>query len=312
MQVKMMKVFKNVDELVGNTPLLDVTKLFGDDFPIKVFAKLECFNPAGSVKDRAALYMLNEAEKSGKIKAGATIIEPTSGNTGIGLSSLAISRGYKVILTMPDTMSIERRKILSAYGASVVLTDGKLGMQGAIERAKEINNTIENSFIPSQFTNESNAKAHYETTGPEIWADTDGNFDLFLAGVGSGGTISGVAKFLKERNSNIKVIAVEPEASPMLKEGKFGAHKIQGIGANFVPSIYDATLVDEVVGVSDSSAYELAKRFAKTFGILVGISSGAVLSAVEKISKLKENNKKTAVVILPDSGERYLSSDLYE
>ncbi len=307
-----MKVYKNIDELIGKTPLLDVSKLFENARNNKIYAKIESFNPAGSVKDRAALYMLNCAENEGKIKKGGTIIEPTSGNTGIGLSAVAIPRGYKVILTMPDTMSIERRKILKAYGAEVVLTDGKLGMKGAIDKALEIQATLSNSFIPSQFSNKANALSHYLTTGPEIWQDTDGSVDYFVAGVGSAGTIVGVAEYLKERKKEIKIIAVEPFTSKVLKGEKGSAHKIQGIGANFVPENYKEELIDEVIDVNDDSAFSMAKRFAVNTGILVGISSGASLSAVRKLLDNSEINGKTIVVILADGGERYLSSDLYD
>ena len=307
-----MKVYSKIDELIGKTPLLDVSELFADNKNCKILSKLEFFNPAGSVKDRAVLYMLNQAEKEGKIKQGGTIIEPTSGNTGIGLAAIGVSRGYNVVLTMPDTMSIERRKILSALGAKVVLTDGAKGMKGAIDKAEEIFNKTENAFIPSQFSNPNNALAHYHTTGPEIWKDTLGKVDYLVACVGSAGTIVGTAEYLKEQNKNIKVVAIEPENSKVLRGEKANSHKIQGIGANFIPENYKAEVVDQIIDVLDEDAFLYAKNFALKTGLLVGISSGAALKGVEKL--LKENNieNKTIVVILPDGGERYLSSNLYD
>ncbi len=307
-----MKIAKSIDQLVGNTPLLEVVNIEKElNLYAKILVKLECFNPAGSVKDRTALYMLNDAEKQGLITEGATVIEPTSGNTGIGLSAICASRGYKVVLTMPDTMSVERINLLKAYGANVLLTDGKLGMKGAIEKAEEIKNQTENSIVLGQFDNPSNIEAHYQTTAREIYADTDGKIDYFVAGVGTGGTLSGSAKFLKEKNSNVKVIAVEPKNSPMIKEGVFGAHKIQGIGANFIPKNFKREYCDEVVGVSDENAFYASRLMAQKQGILVGISSGAALYSAIEIARDKENNDKTIVVILPDTGDRYLSTELF-
>lgn len=308
-----MGIIKNIDELVGNTPLFEITNIEKElGLCARVLVKLEYLNPAGSVKDRAALYMINDAEKSGKIKSGATIVEPTSGNTGIGLSAIAASRGYKVILTMPDTMSVERISLLKAYGANVVLTDGKLGMKGAIEKAEEIRNSTDNCIILGQFDNPANVKAHYETTGVEIWKDTNGKIDYFVAGVGTGGTLSGSAKYLKEQNKYIKVIAVEPENSPMIRKGVSGAHKLQGIGANFIPKNFDVSLCDVVAGVEDEDAFNAAKLLAKKEGLLVGISSGAALAAAINIAKQKENDGKTVVAILPDTGDRYLSTELFK
>ena len=308
-----MKIFDRVEDLIGKTPLLEI-KNFNKQLGLnaKILVKLEYFNPTGSVKDRNALYMLNRAEKDGLIKEGATIIEPTSGNTGIGLASICASRGYKLILTMPDTMSIERIKLIKGYGAQVVLTDGKLGMMGAVEKANELKGQIEGSFIPSQFDNKANIDAHYNSTGPEIWQDTDEKVDMFVAGIGTGGTLSGTAKFLKEQNQNIKVIGVEPQSSPLISLGKSGAHKIQGIGANFVPDNYLSEYVDMVECASDEDAYFYARLLAKSQGILVGVSSGAALAVAVKKAKQKENADKTIVVILPDTGERYLSTELFE
>lgn len=307
-----MKIYQNVGELVGKTPLLQINNIIKEEeLKAKVLVKLEYLNPAGSIKDRVALYMLDDAKNRGIITDGATIIEPTSGNTGIGLASIGASRGYKVILTMPDTMSVERIKILKAYGAEVVLTKGELGMKGAIEKAKEIQAKTPNSFIPSQFDNPINKFAHEQTTGKEIWQDLDGKIDYFVAGIGTGGTISGSAKFLKEQNKDIKVIGVEPKSSPLITKGEFGPHKIQGIGANFIPKNYDESLVDKVVSVSNEDAYKYANLMAKKEGILVGISSGASLSVAIEIAKKEENIGKTIVAILPDTGDRYLSTDLF-
>jgi cysteine synthase A len=272
---------------------------------------VEALNPAGSVKDRVALEMLNQAESDGKLVAGSTIIEPTSGNTGIGLTALAIRRGYKVIIVMPDTMSVERRNLMKAYGATVELTPGKLGMKGAIARAEELNKEIPNSFIPGQFVNMANPQAHYKTTGPEIWNDTEGNVDYFVAGVGTGGTISGTAKFLKEQKPSVKAIAVEPESSPVLSLGTAGPHKIQGIGAGFIPATLNTKIYDEVVRVSNEAAFETARLLARREGLLTGISSGAALSVGIELAKKPENKGKTIVVLLPDSGDRYLSNELY-
>ncbi len=308
-----MKIFNNADKLVGSTPLLEVVNLEREEKLLaKLVVKLEYLNPAGSIKDRAALFMLEDAEQKGLIKSGATIIEPTSGNTGIGLAALGVSRGYKVILTMPDTMSKERINLLKAYGAEVVLTQGSKGMQGAIEEAEKIKAKTPNSFIAGQFSNPANSLAHYKTTAPEIWEDTDGKVDILVAGVGSGGTVSGCGRFFKEKNTDIQIIAVEPESSPLISKGVAGSHKIQGIGANFVPENYDAKVVDKVLTVSDNSAYEYARKMAKLEGILVGISSGAALSAGVKLAKMKENEGKLIVVILPDTGDRYLSTDLFQ
>lgn len=308
-----MRIYNKIDDLIGATPLLELNNIQKElNLNARIFAKLECFNPAGSIKDRAALFMINDAEKKGLIKDGATIIEPTSGNTGIGLAMLGANRGYKVILTMPDTMSVERRNILKAYGAEVVLTDGKKGMQGAIEKAKELNDKIENSFIPSQFENKANADAHYFTTGKEIWEDTNGKVDVLISCIGSGGTVSGTGKFLKEMNANVKVIAVEPANSPLITKGLSGAHKIQGIGANFIPKILDKTVIDEVNTVSDEDAFSYARLMAKKQGVLVGISSGAALAVAVNFAKTKDGANKNIVVIMPDTGSRYLSTELVE
>lgn len=305
-----MKVKHRIEELVGNTPLL-CAENFGKGLPANLLLKLEYFNPAGSIKDRVALKMLDDAEEKGLITAGATIIEPTSGNTGIGLAAIGARRGYKVIITMPDTMSKERINLMKSYGAELVLTDGKLGMTGAIAKAKEICDATPNSFIPSQFDNPANPKAHYLTTGPEIWRDTDGKVDIFVAGVGTGGTLSGVAKYLKEQNPNIEVVAVEPADSPLLSQGKAGPHGIQGIGANFVPENLDTSLFDRVMTVTTEEAYEAGRSLAKTEGIMVGISSGAALFAAKQIAAQPENMGKNIVVILADTGDRYLSTDMY-
>lgn len=306
-----MKTYKKIDELIGNTPLFEPTNIIKKlGLKSKILLKLEYLNPAGSVKDRAALYMLDDAEKSGLITRGATIIEPTSGNTGIGLAAICASRGYKAVLVMPDTMSVERQKLLKAYGAEVVLTDGKLGMKGAIDKAIELNNSTPNSFIPSQFDNPANMQAHYQTTGREIYSDTDGKVDFFIAGVGTGGTLSGTGRYLKEQNEKIKVFGVEPESSPMITSGKFGAHKIQGIGANFVPKNFDQGVCDEMVTVSNDDAYKFAKMLAREEGILVGISSGAALCAAVKVAEKVEG--KVIVALLPDTGDRYLSTDLFD
>lgn len=308
-----MKVYTKIEQLVGKTPLFEAENLQKKfNLKARIFLKLECFNPAGSVKDRTALFMLNDAEQKGLIKSGATIIEPTSGNTGIGLASIGASRGYKVILTMPDTMSVERIKLLKGYGAEVILTDGKLGMAGAIEKANEIEKNTPNSFIPCQFENKANISAHYLTTAPEIYNDLDGRVDLFVAGVGTGGTFSGCAKFLKEKNSQVKTIAVEPSSSPMITKGYASAHKIQGIGANFVPDNFDKNYCDKVECASDEDAIFFAKQLATEEGILTGISSGAVLSVAIRLAKEKENQGKNIVVVLPDTGERYLSTDLFK
>ncbi|HIZ66505.1 MAG TPA: cysteine synthase A [Candidatus Blautia pullicola] len=308
----MANVFKSTWDLIGNTPLVEVGNIeAAENLKARVLVKLEYLNPAGSVKDRAAKYMLADAEEKGLLKPGATIIEPTSGNTGIGLAAIAAARGYKMILTMPETMSVERRNILKAYGAQVVLTEGARGMAGAIEKAKELAEEIEGSFIPGQFDNEANAKAHRETTGPEIWRDTDGKVDIFVASVGTGGTITGTGEYLKAQNENIQVVAVEPAASPMLSKGQAGPHKIQGIGAGFVPSILNTKVYDEVVAVEDEEAFEASRRLTREEGILTGISSGAALHAAIELAKREENAGKTIVVLLPDSGDRYYSTPLF-
>lgn len=303
-----MKVFEKITDLIGNTPLLELenyNKQMG--LRAKIVAKLEYFNPAGSVKDRAALFMLDAAEGKGLVNRDSVIIEPTSGNTGIGLAMVAASRRYKVILTMPDTMSLERRSLLSAYGAELVLTDGALGMQGAIQKALELSKSIKNSFIPSQFENEANVKAHFETTGPEIYRDTDGSVDIFVAGVGTGGTLTGVGKYLKSQNAAVKVVAVEPSDSPILSHGVSGSHKIQGIGAGFVPKILDTELYDEIITAKTLDAYSACKALVRCEGLFVGISSGAALYAATVIASRQENAGKTVVVLFPDSGEKYLS-----
>ena len=308
-----MKIYRGIDELIGKTPLLELVNIEKEQgLFAKILVKIEKFNPAGSSKDRAGLFMIKDAEENGLIGAGGTLIEPTSGNTGIAMSAVGISRGYKVILTMPDTMSKERIALLKAYGAEVVLTDGALGMQGAINKAKEIQENTPNSIILGQFDNPANIKAHYLTTGPEIWADTDGKVDYFLAGVGTGGTLTGTGKFLKEQNELIKVVAVEPENSPMLSKGEFGVHKIQGIGANFVPENFDKNVCDEILTTTDEQAFFWTKELCRKEGLLVGISSGAVLSVAIEIAKRKENKDKVIVALLSDSGERYLSTGIYE
>ena len=304
---------KNAYELVGNTPLLELTHLEKElNLKARLFAKVEYFNPAGSVKDRIALSMINDAEQKGLLKVGSIIIEPTSGNTGIGLASIGAMKGYRVILTMPESMSIERRKLLKAYGAEIVLTEASKGMKGAIARAEELVKEIPNSIILGQFVNPANPKIHYETTGPEIYKDLNGNIDIFIAGVGTGGTITGVGKYLKEQNKKIKVIAVEPSASPVLSEGHGGPHMIQGIGAGFVPETLDTTIYDEVMPIANEDAFEYGKLIGKKEGILVGISSGAALCAGIRQALKEENKGKNIVVLLPDSGDRYLSTKLYE
>lgn len=308
----MSRIYTSADLLIGHTPLLELShieKEFG--LEAKILAKLEYFNPAGSVKDRVAKAMLDDAEKSGKIKPGATIIEPTSGNTGIGLASVGVARGYKVIIVMPETMSVERRQIIKAYGAEIVLTEGSKGMKGAIAKADELQKSTPNSFIPGQFVNPANPKAHYESTGPEIWNDTDGNVDWFVAGVGTGGTVSGVGKFLKEKNVNVKIAAVEPASSAVLSTGVAGPHKIQGIGAGFVPDVLDKTVYDEVIRVTNEDAFAYGKLVGRKEGVLVGISSGAALWAAVEIAKRPESKGKQIVVLLPDTGDRYLSTPLF-
>lgn len=306
------KIYKNAAELVGNTPLLEVGNIEKDlGLEAKILVKLEYFNPAGSAKDRIALSMIEDAEEKGILKPGAVIIEPTSGNTGIGLASLAAIKGYRVILTMPETMSVERRNILKAYGAEIVLTDGTKGMNGAIAKANELAAEYENSFIPGQFENPANPAIHRKTTGPEIWRDTDGQVDIFVAGVGTGGTITGVGEYLKSQNPDVKVVAVEPATSPVLSQGKSGPHKIQGIGAGFVPKNYNSAVVDGILQVSNDDAIRTGRELAKYEGLLVGISSGAAVSAATRLAQLPENEGKNIVVLLPDTGERYLSTLLY-
>lgn len=307
-----MSVYRSAAELIGGTPLLELQnyqRQYG--LHAKIFAKLECYNPAGSVKDRVALAMIEAAEAAGALKSGATIIEPTSGNTGIGLAAVGTTRGYKVILTMPETMSLERRKLISAYGAEIVLTDGAKGMQGAIERAEELANEIDGAFLTSQFSNPANPAAHRMGTGVEIWNDLNGNVDIFVAGIGTGGTVTGVGECLKGKNPNIKIIGVEPLSSPVLSGGQAGAHGLQGIGAGFVPENLNLKIIDEVFCVSEEDAYAAARALARSEGVLVGISSGAALVAATEIAKRKENAEKNIVVLLPDSGERYLSTPLF-
>ena len=307
-----MKVKNSFEELIGGTPLLRLSNIKEKEgLCADVFAKLEYLNPAGSAKDRAALYMIDEAEKSGRLKKGSVIIEPTSGNTGIGLACIGALRGYRVIIVMPDSMSEERKKLMKAYGAELILTDGKLGMAGAIAKANELAGSFENSFIPDQFGNKDNAKAHYETTGPEIYGDTDGKVDIFVAGVGTGGTITGVGRFLKEKNEKIKIVAVEPKGSAVLSGKAAGAHGLQGIGAGFIPSVLDVSVIDEIIAVSEQEAYSSARSLAKNEGVLCGISSGAALFAATVLAKDRANEGKNIVVLLPDTGDRYLSTDLF-
>ena len=308
----MSKIYSSADQLIGKTPLLELTnmeKKYG--LKAKILAKVEYFNPAGSVKDRVAKMMIDDAEAAGILKPDSTIIEPTSGNTGIGLASIAAARGYKIIIVMPDTMSVERRQLMKAYGAELVLTPGAQGMKGAIAKADELAKEIPGSFIPSQFTNPSNPKAHLQTTGPEIWEDTDGNVDFFVAGVGTGDTITGVGQYLKSKNPTVKVVAVEPASSPVLSQGHGGPHKIQGIGAGFVPAVLDTTVYDEIIPIENEAAFATGKEVGRTEGILVGISSGAALNAAIQVAQRPENEGKTIVVLLPDTGDRYLSSPMF-
>ena len=308
----MANIYKGSTGLVGNTPLVELVNIEKDkDLYARVLVKLEYFNPAGSVKDRIAKAMIEAAEKEGKLKEGSVIIEPTSGNTGIGLASIAASKGYKVILTMPETMSVERRNMLKIYGAEVVLTEGSKGMKGSIAKAQELAESIENSFIPSQFENPVNPKVHEETTGPEIWKDSDGEVDIFISGIGTGGTISGVGHYLKSKNPNVKIVAVEPQDSAVLSGAKPGPHKIQGIGAGFIPDTLDEKIYDEIAKVSNDAAFEYAKYIAKREGLLVGISSGAALSVAVELALKEENKGKTIVALLPDSGDRYFSTALF-
>lgn len=307
-----MRVYRKITDLIGGTPLLELTNYEkANELNAKIYAKLEYFNPVGSVKDRIAKAMLDDAEEKGLLKPGAVIIEPTSGNTGIGLASVAASRGYKVILTMPETMSVERRNLLKAYGAELVLTEGAKGMPGAIAKAKELAEQTPNSYIPSQFTNPANPAVHLKTTGPEIWADTDGKVDIFVAGVGTGGTLSGVGAYLKSQNPNVKVVAVEPATSPVLSGGKAGPHKIQGIGAGFVPDTLNTDIYDEILPVQNEDAFATGRALARSEGVLVGISSGAAVFAAAQLAKRPENAGKVIVALLPDTGERYLSTPMF-
>ena len=309
----MSKIYTSADQLIGGTPLLELSHIEkAEKLEEKLLAKLEYLNPAGSVKDRIAKAILDDAEASGKLKSDSVIIEPTSGNTGIGLASVAAARGYRIIIVMPETMSVERRQLMKAYGAELVLSDGAKGMKGAIAKAEEIAAQTPNSFIAGQFVNPANPKAHYETTGPEIWADTDGEVDIFVAGVGTGGTLTGTGKFLKERKPSVKVVAVEPASSPVLSKGSAGAHKIQGIGAGFVPEVLDTTVYDEVIPVADNDAFATGRLVGRSEGVLVGISAGAAVWAGIELAKRPENKGKTIVVLLPDTGDRYLSTPLFQ
>ena len=309
----MSKIYTSADQLIGNTPLLELSRIEkAEKLEARLLAKLEYLNPAGSVKDRIAKAILDDAEASGKLKSDSVIIEPTSGNTGIGLASVAAARGYRIIIVMPETMSVERRQLMKAYGAELVLSDGAKGMKGAIAKAEELAAQTPNSFIPGQFVNPANPKAHYETTGPEIWADTDGQVDIFVAGVGTGGTLSGTGKFLKERKPSAKVVAVEPASSPVLSKGVAGAHKIQGIGAGFVPDVLDTKIYDEIIPVENDDAFATGKLVGHSEGVLVGISSGAAVWASIQLAKRPENKGKTIVVLLPDTGDRYLSTPLFQ
>ncbi len=306
------RIYQSAEELIGKTPLLELTHIEkADALGARVLAKLESFNPGGSAKDRIAKMMIADAEASGRLKPGATIIEPTSGNTGIGLAAVAAARGYRIIIVMPETMSVERRQLMKAYGAELVLTEGAKGMKGAIAKAEELAKEIEGSFIPGQFVNPANPKAHRETTGPEIWDDTDGKVDIFVAGVGTGGTLTGVGEFLKSKNPSVKIVAVEPADSPVLSEGRAGAHKIQGIGAGFVPDVLNTKIYDEIVPVANEDAFAAGRRVGKSEGVLVGISSGAAVWAALTLAKRPENKGKTIVALLPDTGDRYLSTPLF-
>ena len=308
----MARIYTSADQLIGHTPLLELTHVEKNDgLKARILAKVEYFNPAGSVKDRIAKAMIDDAEQRGLLKPGATIIEPTSGNTGIGLCAVAAARGYRAIIVMPETMSVERRQMMKAYGAEIVLTEGSRGMKGAIEKAEQLAKEIENSFIPAQFDNPANPKIHYETTGPEIWEDTDGQADIFVAGVGTGGTITGTGRYLKEKNPAVKIVAVEPASSPVLSGGASGAHKIQGIGAGFVPKVLDTAVYDEIIRVENEDAFAAGRRIGREEGFLVGISSGAAVWAAVELAKRPENEGKTIVVLLPDTGDRYLSTAMF-
>lgn len=307
-----MRIFKTASELIGRTPLLELSSIEKDEnLSAKVLAKLELFNPAGSIKDRVAKSMIEDAEEKGILKEGSVIIEPTSGNTGIGLASVAAAKGYELIITMPETMSVERRKLIASFGAELVLTDGAKGMNGAIEKAEELSREIPNSIVAGQFVNPANPKAHFLTTGPEIWEDTDGQVDILVAGVGTGGTITGIGEYLKSKNPDIKIVGIEPVDSPVLSGGKAGAHGLQGIGAGFIPEILNTEIIDEIITVSTNEAYEASRMMAKREGVLVGISSGAALHGALLLAKKQENKGKNIVVILPDTGDRYLSTDLF-
>ena len=308
----MSKIYTSADQLIGKTPLLELTHVEKtENLDARILAKLEYFNPAGSVKDRIAKKMIDDAEEKGLLKPGSVIIEPTSGNTGIGLASVAAARGYRIIIVMPETMSVERRQLMKAYGAELVLTEGAKGMKGAIAKADELAKEIPNSFIPGQFVNPANPQAHRETTGPEIWEDTDGQVDIFVEGVGTGGTVTGVGEYLKSKNPSVKVVAVEPASSPVLSEGKAGSHKIQGIGAGFVPDVLDTSVYDEIIPVKNEDAFATGKTIGRSEGVLVGISSGAALWAAIELAKRPENKGKTIVALLPDTGDRYLSTALF-
>ena len=308
----MSKIYTSADQLIGHTPLLELTHIENaENLEAKILAKLEYFNPAGSVKDRIARAMIDDAEATGKLKPGSVIIEPTSGNTGIGLASVAAARGYRIIIVMPETMSVERRQLMKAYGAELVLTDGAKGMKGAIAKADELAQEIPNSFVPGQFVNPANPDAHKRTTGPEIWEDTDGKVDIFVAGVGTGGTVTGVGEYLKSQNPNVKVVAVEPASSPVLSKGTAGAHKIQGIGAGFVPDVLNTKVYDEIIPVTNEDAFATGKQVGQKEGVLVGISSGAAIWAAIQLAKRPENKGKTIVALLPDTGDRYLSTPLF-
>lgn len=309
----MSKIYNKADQLIGSTPLLRLQNIEGlEGAKAKIIAKLEYLNPAGSVKDRVALEMINDAEQKGILKPDSVIIEPTSGNTGIGLAMICAARGYRLIIVMPDSMSVERRKIMAAYGAELVLTEGAKGMSGAIAKAQELANEISNSFIAGQFTNRANPQAHFKTTGPEIFEGTDGAVDIFVSAVGTGGTITGVGEYLKQKNPNVKIVAVEPQSSPVLSGGMAGSHKIQGIGAGFIPEILNTDIIDEIITVSDTLAFETGRKIAKSEGILVGISSGAALAAATELAKREENRGKNIVVLLADTGDRYLSTEMFE